>query len=368
MQGLTVIRTVWLMLVMVISWPAVAGDFLPPDQAFALTVQDSKLHWQIADGYYLYRDRIHVVYQAGDRQQEVPLVFHSQSQLKQDKNFGEVAVFYQQLQASLDLASLAGELPASLQLEYQGCSANGLCYQPQIHDIPLAADMNAQTLPVAEDKPLMQDLQSTEGISRFLADAGLLTTVLVFLLLGIGLSLTPCILPMVPILSGIIVGQGEQLTVRRGLLLSSSYVLGMAVSYAAAGVLAATFGASGNLQMAMQNRWVLLCFALVFVALSLSMFGLYTLALPSRLQNALHRLSGRQQGGHDVSVLVMGALSALVVSPCVSAPLAGALVFISSTGDKLVGASALFMLAIGMGLPLIAIGAGGGKLVPRAGA
>jgi thiol:disulfide interchange protein DsbD len=151
------------------------------------------------------------------------------------------------------------------------------------------------------------------------------------------------------------------------MLLSSAYVLGMATSYAFAGIIAATFGAQGNLQAYMQNPWVISVFAGVFVALSLSMFGLYNLALPSKLQNALYNLSNKQKGGHFFGVFVMGALSALVVSPCVSAPLAGALVFISSTGDKLVGGLALFALGIGMGLPLIAIGAGGGKLVPKAG-
>lgn len=351
-----------------------AGEFLPPDQAFSFSHDQQgntlSLSWQIESGYYLYEQRISAFYETDTGVENLPLTFNSQSEIKHDKNFGEVPVFFHKAQASVALNSLP-EGYHSIQVEYQGCAKNGLCYQPQTREItlqPLTHAVSNAAPAEATKSTRLADLNSTDSISSFLAGADFFTTVAIFLLLGIGLSLTPCILPMVPILSGIIVGQGESLTARRGIALSSAYVLGMAFTYAFAGVLAATFGAQGNLQLYMQNPWVISVFSLVFVALSLSMFGFYNLALPSNISNAIYSLSNKQQGGHLISVFVMGALSALVVSPCVSAPLAGALVFISSTGDKLMGATALFMLAIGMGLPLIAIGAGGGKLVPKAGA
>jgi thiol:disulfide interchange protein DsbD len=356
-----------------------AGDFLPPDQAFQYQATQEanhiQVHWKIEHGYYLYEQRIYAYVESDDENIDLPIQFASKSELKLDKNFGEVAVFFDTADASVDISGLdSGKQTVSI--EYQGCAKDGLCYQPQIKtiDINQAASPTNKTTSVKAVKATAEEpvdstnnMSSTADISRFLEHASLLSTVGIFLLLGIGLSLTPCILPMIPILSGIIVGHGDKLTTRHGILLSSAYVLGMAVSYALAGVIAATFGAQGNIQTYMQNPWVISVFALVFVVLSLSMFGLYNLALPTRLQNALYNLSNKQKGGHLMGVFVMGALSALVVSPCVSAPLAGALVFISSTGDKLVGGLALFALGIGMGFPLIAIGAGGGKLVPKAG-
>lgn len=373
MRSLIMIRII-LLQILLLALPAMAGDFLPPDQAFVFAGQQNgeqlELDWSITDGYYLYRERIQAFYETADGRQSVPVNFISNSEIKQDQNFGEVAVFYHQLQATVDLASLPQGGPDNIQLEYQGCAKNGLCYQPQLKKVAInlaGIVASGQEAGGQADIAGKRELGSSEGISAFMAEADMLTTLGIFLLLGIGLSLTPCILPMVPILSGIIVGQGDKLTTSRGIVLSSSYVLGMAVTYAGAGILAATFGARGNLQMYMQNPWVIAVFAMVFVALAMSMFGFYNLALPSRLQNLVYNASNKQQGGRATGVFVMGALSALVVSPCVSAPLAGALVFISSTGDKLMGGLALFALAIGMGLPLIAIGAGGGKLVPKAG-
>lgn len=372
-----------------VAW---AGKFLPPDEAFRYHAEQkgNTIHasWLVEHGYYLYENRIYAYIEGEEENTDLPVTFSTQSVTKLDKNFGEVQVFYDKADMDVDISSLAPNAQ-TVTIEYQGCSKDGLCYQPQIQtvDVTFAADVAAATpaqpaepvaAPVVEKPapaatpatvpaPAEADMQSTAGISRFLEHAGLLKTIGIFLLLGMGLSLTPCILPMVPILSGIIVGHGHSLTARQGTILSSAYVLGMATSYAAAGMVAATFGAQGNLQAYMQNPWVISVFSLVFVALSLSMFGFYNLALPSSLQNRLNDLTSKQKGGHFTSVYVMGALSALVVSPCVSAPLAGALVFISSTGDMLMGGLALFALGIGMGMPLIAIGAGGGKLVPRAG-
>lgn len=348
-----------------------ADKFLPADQAFIIqsVQQDGQLHvsWHIAEGYYLYEKRTHAFYSSNDQDIDLPMAFTEKSELKMDRNFGEVPVFFHNANAGIDVTSIPA---TTVWIEYQGCAKNGLCYQPQLHEVlltPIATDSQASMATETRTSAL-SDLTSTDSINRFLASASLLSTIAIFFALGVGLSLTPCILPMVPILSGIIVGQGEKLTTRHGIALSSAYVLGMSVSYALAGMLAASFGAKGNLQLYMQNPWVISAFSLVFVALALSMFGLYTLSLPGRLQNALYQLSSKQQGGQLTGVFIMGALSALVVSPCVSAPLAGALVFISSTGNQLLGGSALFALGIGMGLPLIAIGAGGGRLVPKAGA
>lgn len=340
-----------------------AGDFLPPDEAFSFNHNIEKkrirLQWAIAPGYYLYQQRLSVYDQGADKKTALPITFISTSALKHDRNFGEVPIFFDQLIAAVNVDDISSN---SLLIEYQGCSKKGLCYQPQVKTV---------TLPNLDTEPKDFDIQalheSTSSIATFLSDASFTMVVLVFLLLGVGLSFTPCILPMIPILSGIIVGQGAPLTARKGALLSAFYVLGMSISYALAGVLAATLGAKGNVQMYLQNPWVIGSFAAVFVLLSLSMFGFYSLALPAFIQNRLHGISNKQKGGSLTGVFVMGALAALIVSPCVSAPLAGALVFISSTGDKWVGGSALFALGIGMGLPLIAIGAGGGRLVPKAG-
>ncbi len=393
MMGLNAMYHQWiklacLFIVVFASNAAYSTDFLPPDTAFKLTSQQQgknlTLSWEIADGYYLYEDRISTFYKTNNSRQEIPLDYLTSSTIKNDRNFGEVPVFYNVLETRMIVPNSA---TGSVWVEYQGCSKKGLCYQPQLREITLTSAVPTPvtkavtTADTTEDvrqkltdskeirhEMSLSELNSNAGtISDFLAHTSFFTMVGIFLLLGIGLSFTPCILPMVPILSGIIVGQGDNLSVKRGVILSTTYVLGMSITYALAGVAAATFGAKGNLQMYMQNPWAISMFASIFVLLSLSMFGLYNLALPSIVQNKLFNLSNKQQGGHLSGVFIMGALSALVASPCVSAPLAGALVFISSTGDKLVGASALFALGIGMGLPLIAIGAGGGKLIPKAG-
>ena len=350
---------------------AMAADFLKPDDAFIFNSQQDEhgllIEWTIAHGYYLYQSRIKAF--AGS--DELPLTFTSQSQLKQDKNFGEMAVFFDKASVMISKSQLSDMSAAQeITIEYQGCSKQGLCYPPQSKNIsltPLIAEPAIATQTPVSSKQ-SKALNDTDGIAHFLKQANFITIIGVFFLLGIGLSVTPCILPMIPILSGIIVGQGKTLTTGKGLLLSSAYVVGMAMAYAVAGILAASFGAKGNLQLYMQHPLILGTFSLVFVALAMSMFGFYTLALPNKIQNALNNLSQKQKGGQISGVFIMGALSALVVSPCVSAPLAGALVFISSTGDNVMGGLALFVLGLGLGLPLLAIGAGGGKLVPKAGA
>lgn len=348
-----------------------AQEFLPVEKAFVFTpsVQNWQLtlDWKIAQDYYLYQNRIQVT---GDAGQAVGLSFDLPAELKDDPNFGPVKVFHVRIKASADMRELK---PKYLHVSYQGCSQAGLCYPAQSLRLRIDASGRGQVvsetavasaLQAAEAE---QPLESAGGIADFLRTTGFWGILGTFLLLGIGLSLTPCVLPMVPILSGIIAGQGENLSARRGFSLAGAYVLGMSFSYAVAGVCVGYFGASANISVWLQNPWVLSVFAGVFVVLALAMFGFYELQLPSSVMNKLNAFNQKQQGGRFFGVAIMGVLSALVVSPCVSAPLAGALIYISTTGDALLGGAALFALGMGMGVPLLLIGLGGGALVPRAG-
>jgi len=257
-------------------------------------------------------------------------------------------------------------------VRYQGCADKGLCYLPQklVLDLPMLETV-AETLVEEPSNSLYQTLgeisEDTNGLSSFLSQAGKLQALLVFFLLGLGLSLTPCVLPMIPILASIIGGE-KAMTGKKGAALSSSYVLGMATSYAMTGILVTTLAKGVNLQAAMQQPWLLSSFAAVFILLALAMFGFYELQLPAALQQKLNSGSDKLGGGKIASVFAMGAISALVVSPCVSAPLAGALLYVSTTQDWVFGGATLFVMALGMGIPLIAIGASGGRLLLRSGA
>ncbi len=229
---------------------------------------------------------------------------------------------------------------------------------------------NTQQQPLTPDTPKLaasaqQDTSSALGLAAVLDESSLLTIIGIFFVLGLGLTFTPCVLPMIPILSGIIVGQGENISRQKAFILSLAYVLGMASTYAIAGVIAGKTGS--KLQLYMQDPTVLFTFAGVFIVLSLSMFGFYELQLPSSIQNRLNDLSNKQKGGTLAGVAVMGALSALVVSPCVSAPLAGALIYIGNTGDGVLGGISLMALGLGMGAPLLVIGTTGGNMLPKAG-
>lgn len=360
-------------------------EFLPVDQAFKPTAsQDGdhlRVHWQIADGYYLYKDRISISDGATGQTIE-PLTFKTVGKIKQDEYFGEVEVFLHEAEVEARPPSHNAS-ERELKIRYQGCAEAGLCYPPQTLTalfIPPAADAQPTSAPQMKSlkpvtatqasspmPPSTQDTDSASGILSFLQNAGTGFILLMFFILGIGLSFTPCVFPMIPILSSIIAGQ-KQIQVRQAFVLSLSYVLGMATTYALAGVIVGSLGAGANLQAAMQQPWLLGLFSGIFVLLALSMFGFYELQLPAVLRDRLHQANEKSQGGSIVGVAIMGALSALVVSPCVSAPLAGALIYISTTGDALLGGAALLALGLGMGMPLLAIGTGGAKLLPRAGA
>ena len=365
------------------SWLDEEREFLRVDEAFVLSTEvaaDGAIlaYWEIADGYYLYRHRFNFQNRVSAEDLNSPLVLSAAEiapgKRKVDEFFGDVEVYYHQAQARIPVHSGAGAVEVGF--GYQGCADAGLCYPPETKWVAfILAENSAGTgvgfpsgTPVlAAALPAIPQTEE-RALAAALADAGLLTALALFFVGGVFLAFTPCVLPMVPILSSIIVGESDNITRGRALSLSVAYVLGMAFTYAAVGTLVGLFGASLNLQAALQSPLVLIVFAAVFVLLSFSMFGFYELQLPRSWQNGLNSLGRKTGGGKHLGVVVMGSLSSLVVSPCVSAPLAGALVYISSTGDALLGGSALLALGLGMGLPLIVIGASGGHLLPKAGA
>jgi len=352
------------------SW-AQEENFLPVEQAFPYqwSVGESglQIHFAVHPGYYLYESRFK--FSAEDSVELVSAQYSWPGKTKVDKYFGEVVVFDKPVTLTIPYSG-KGEV----KIRYQGCADKGLCYLPQTIKLSLPESISTNTVTdttIGEEQgSVWQEIislsEDTDGISKFLGDASRVQAVAVFFLLGLGLSLTPCVLPMVPILSSII-GGDAQMTGRKGLILSSSYVLGMATSYAMTGILVTTVAKGVNLQAAMQQPWLLSIFALVFVALALAMFGFYELQLPASLQQKLNSQSDKLGGGRIASVFGMGAVSALVVSPCVSAPLAGALLYVSTTQDWVFGGVTLFIMALGMGLPLILIGVSGGKLLPKSG-
>lgn len=358
-------------LISLLNVQAVAQEFLDPMVAFkptarALDGQTVEIRYEIAKGYYLYRDkfRVHPV----DENITLGELQIPRGKEKNDENFGLVEVFYKEVAFRVPVDRISsGSLALRLDVISQGCADAGVCYPPQTQTVDVVLPDPASTPVVA---PMAQTAPAGEGdesglIAETLKNAGFWTILGVFFLAGLGLSLTPCVFPMIPILSGIIAGQGKQATKGRALALSIAYVLGMAITYAAVGVAA---GLSGTLlTAALQNVWVLSAFALIFVVLSLSMFGFYELQLPTSLQSKLSEESGHLQGGRGISVFLMGALSALIVGPCVAAPLAGALLYIGQTGDAVLGGTALFVMALGMGAPLIAVGVAGGSLLPKTG-
>jgi thiol:disulfide interchange protein DsbD len=362
-------RAVFLCLLWAVSALAGGAELLRPEEAFkasarALDGQTIEVRFEIAGGYYLYRDKFRFsVEPEGVRLGPAVL---PKGREKMDETFGKVEVFYREVAIRLPIEerNASGVLPLTLQATSQGCADAGVCYPPHKQAIRLELpDPSAAPAAVA---PAGSD--ESGRIARLLADATLGWAALSFFGFGLLLSLTPCTFPMLPILSGIIVGAGRHgrpVSRLRACALSLAYVSGMAVVYAAAGVAA---GLSGTMiSGALQNAWVLGAFALVFVVLALSMFGLFELQLPSFLQSRASEGASRLRGGSLPGVAVMGGLSALIVGPCVAAPLAGALLYIGSTGDALLGGLALFCMALGMGVPLLAVGVSAGALLPKAG-
>ncbi|WP_226944698.1 protein-disulfide reductase DsbD [Pseudomonas sp. FME51] len=332
-----------------------ATQFLPVHEAFRAGIVEAdaeriQLQFDVTPEYYLYRHRLKFELLGGDAQ--ITQVNLPDGVERTDEFFGDVEVYYNSLAVMLDVAP--GNTPAKqLRVEYQGCADAGLCYPPEI---------------------LLLDLPTTGGSAEpgtvasaaTQNDSSLWLSLLLLFAAGLALTFTPCVLPMVPILTGMVLGR-ENIDRTRAFTLSVSYVLGMALTFAAVGALIGLFGAALNIQARLQSPWVLGVFAVFFVLFALAMFDVFNLRLPAFISGPAERLGNRTRGGSIPGAAVMGALSSLVVSPCISAPLAGALIYISATGDAMGGALRLFALAIGMGVPLILVAMFGKTLLPRSG-
>jgi thiol:disulfide interchange protein DsbD len=337
-----------------------ADELLEPEKAFRFSARaaagEVEVRFAIADGYYMYRDKFRFAVEGNPQVRLGAPQFPTGARHK-DEFFGETETYRKQVAIRIPVQ---GEGRLDLKVVSQGCADIGVCYVPMESQASLVL-----TAAGAAERPRFSIFASDlEIASLFEGNAALVLAG--FFLFGVLLTFTPCVLPMIPILSAIIAGEGKTLNKARAAALSLSYVLGMAVAYAAAGVAAAYSGSL--IAAALQNAWVLGAFALVFVALALSMFGFYELRLPGFLHQRLHSAHSRLRGGQIASVAAMGVLSAVVVSPCVAAPLAGALLYISQTRDVLLGGGALFSMALGMGVPLLAVGVSEGALLPKAGA
>lgn len=356
------------------------ADFLPPDEAFrfgpGMEQPDSvALTWIIAEDYYLYRDRIQV-------RTDTPGVTLGQLRLppgkpKHDEYFGDTEVYYEVLEASLPIARPAGAGKLDLEVTYQGCAEGGLCYNPitKTVSLDLPPTDQATTLPADAQSVSSAALGATsprapvaeqDRLASLIRDGNLLGVLATFFGLGMLLSFTPCVLPMIPILSGIIVGQGGNVTPARGFSLAFTYVQGMALTYAAAGA-AFVLAFKQAPQAFFQQPWIIISMALLFVVLALAMFGAFTLQLPSALQTKITTVSNQQRSGTYVGTFVMGALSALVVTACVAPAIIAALSVIGQTGQIARGAGALYATGLGMGVPLLIVGASAGSLLPRVG-
>ena len=345
-----------------------ANDFPPPEQVFNFNArakdQDTvEVTWQVTPGYYLYRQKFALKSDNPDVILGTP--DFPQGEIKNDPYLGTSEIYTKDVDALIPVTRANGAGKFNLIASWQGCAEKGFCYPPQSRTVPidLAA---AGTLPAMGPAPEQAPVAEQDRLANLIKDGNLFWVFLSFIGFGMLLTFTPCVLPMVPIISGIIVGQGKKLTTGRAFVLSLTYVLAMAFAYAIAGVIVGLAGS--NIQIALQNPWVLGGFALVFVLLSLSMFGFYELQMPSALQNWFNQHSSKQQGGAFAGVAIMGALSALICGPCITAPLVAALIFIGESGSAFRGGLALFALGLGMGVPLLIIGTSAGRLVPKAGA
>ena len=349
-----------------------AEEFLDPAVAFkpsvrALDGQTLEVRFSIAKEYYLYRDKFRFAADAATIRLGTPLLPPGKE--KHDETFGRVEVYYDQVLIRLPVErNSSGPLPLTLRVSSQGCADAGICYPPQQQSLAVELPDPAAVAAIAAPASAVASGDESGRIAQLFRHAGFWLLLGSFFGFGLLLSLTPCVFPMIPILSGIIVGAGragQGVSHARGFLLSLAYVLGMAATYAAAGVAA---GLTGTLlATTLQNPWVLGTFAGVFVLLSLSMFGFYELQLPTFLQTRVSEEASHIRGGSLPGVAAMGALSALIVGPCVAAPLAGALLYIGQSGDALLGGAALFTMALGMGTPLLVVGTSAGTLLPKSG-
>ena len=350
-------RRLFLFFLLLISGVAQAGtnpfetkpEFLPVEKAFVFTSErldsgETQLYWQVSDGYYLYQKRL--------KFDGLPAELHPvlpEGESHSDEFFGEQPVYRQGLELKIPAGATG-----TIKVGFQGCADAGLCYPPQTQVVDLGGSAATSTTTEAPDQALASSLQQR----------ALGWSLLVFFGLGLLLAFTPCSLPMLPILAGLIVGSGA--TPKRGFALATSYVVSMALVYAAMGVLAASLGA--NLQALLQNPWLLGSFAAVFVLLALPMFGFFELQLPVAVRDRLENVSRNQRGGNLLGAGVLGALSGLLVGPCMTAPLAGALLYIAQSGNALHGGLILFAMGIGTGVPLLLLVTVGNRFLPKPGA
>jgi len=346
--------------------------FMMPDEAFKPNVklndkEQIVVKIDIAEDIYLYVDRVSLSVKGGNGVEIGGIISPVSVDHHGDKVYLESPSFLVNLKKD---DGTTGIKNISLKVSYQGCSEKGLCYEPITKTFPLKIDSSklrgSLTDVIKKDDyikvPPNEAKSEIDTIADTIKNGNIAIILLTFLGFGLLLALTPCVFPMIPIISGVIISQGKDITTRKALMLSIVYVLAMAVAYTIAGVLAGLFGA--NLQAALQTPWVIYSFSAVFVALAMSMFGFYELKLPDSL---VTKVSSNSNRGGYVGVAIMGFLSALIVGPCVAAPLAGALVYIGQTGDAVLGGMALFAMSIGMGLPLIAVGVSAGKFMPKPG-
>jgi thiol:disulfide interchange protein DsbD len=345
------------------------SEFLPVDEAFKPIVipvdgNTVDVTWRIAPGYYLYKDKISVKTLAGNvqlGQLDLP-----KGKLKFDEFFGESEVYVEDVFARLPLARATPEaMELELEVTYQGCAEGGLCYPPTTRvvsaSLPEASAVTDLSSLPRRDEPI-----SEQGkLAQLIIEGSLWAVIATFFGLGLLLAFTPCVLPMIPILTSIIAGEGDKTSPMRGFTLAFSYVMGMALIYTAAGIAAAAAGA--QLQATFNQPWVLIVFSGFFVLLALAMFGGYDLQMPSSIQSRLASVSGNQKSGTTIGAFVMGALSALIVTACVAPALIAALTVMAQTGDMVRGGAALFAMSLGMGAPLLLVGAAQGHLLPKAG-
>ena len=346
-------------------------DFLEPTEAFkpAFIKNKDSLSFKLELGkdIYLYDDKLKVFI---TKPQKIEIT--EEINIPNPVNYDEFIVQFNNLDLTIPFSLLKSKVDSSeyeIEVKFQGCSKAGLCYAPMSEKYLLTFDGKTSTQEIKKEEKVEQNinLSETDSIASTLKDGNMLLVLATFFGFGLLLSLTPCVFPMIPILSSIIVGasKNENMTASRGFFLSLVYVLSMSVAYTIAGIIAGVFGA--NLQAALQNPYVLVVFALIFVALAFSMFGYFEIKLPQSIQTKLNKTTDGKEKQGIAGIAIMGFLSALIVGPCVAPPLAGALVYIGQTGDALLGGMALFVLSLGMGVPLLLIGLGAGKFMPKPG-
>lgn len=348
------------------------GDFLPVDEAFepVLTAIDGntvEVAFRVTDGYYLYKDKISARAESDSARSgtlELP-----KGEIKVDQYFGEMEVYHGDVFARLPIARATPEaMDLDIELRYQGCAEDGICYPPvtRVLSVSLPAATAVSALAAVNDAASATPVSEQAKLAQIISGSSIGVVIATFFGAGLLLAFTPCVLPMVPILSGIIAGEGDNVSASRGFALAFSYVMGMALIYTAAGVAAAAAGL--QLQATFNQPWILAVFAGLFIVLAAGMFGMYDLQMPSGLQSRLASVSSSQRSGTVIGAFIMGAISSLIVTACVAPALIAALTVMAQTGDMVRGGTALFAMSIGMGAPLLAVGAAQGKLLPRAGA